>query len=385
MASLGVHGDPDGWLNAGYAIKAALDQAEYDLGTADASGGSGLLPAWSGPVSEAYQEIWGRRRERYQDMIAHARRAVSALTDFGGRLADLQWRAASLERQWLGLGLHLTGDGLAFMLPWGHENLPHEARLSLSAWLDESERDIAAMWADIKAAVDDVVTVIESVIAALADFDMLELAAIGWVVSNTWDDLRKDPFPLFKDALDKFDGYTMGAALDAWFVAKDLEQTLSEDGDSAARLVVDAARADAKAMHDSANRLDGYTKIGDKALLGLAIVTTTVETGVSISKHGMADGIERNLGSWASLATSGVVGAGLDVAAGALIAAGAPEILVGVGAVAVGAVICAGVGHLVQSEADAHREAVDHALTDIGHGAADAANWEGKHAEDLLL
>ena len=245
MGSLGVHGDPDGWLTAGYAIKAALDQAEYDLETAGGSGGTGLRPAWHGPVADAYQEAWGRRRDRYNDMIAHARRAVSALTDFGSRLADLQRQAYNLEQQWLGLGLHLAGDGLRFMLPWGHENLPHAAQMSLSSWLHESEQDVEAMWADIKAAVDDLVTVLESVIAALADFDLLEVGAMGWVMSTTWDALSHDPFSTAKDVIHELDQYTLRTAWDVWFEARGLKQAFYKDGDEAVRASIRAAEDDA--------------------------------------------------------------------------------------------------------------------------------------------
>jgi hypothetical protein len=378
MSSLGVHADPDGWLHAGYSIKTALDQAEYDLDTADGSGGTGLRGAWSGPVAGAYQATWSRRRNRYQDMIAHARRAESALIDFGERLAGLQWRAHSLEQHWLGLGLHLSADGMRFALPWGHENLPHEVLASLRGWLDESERDIEAMWSDIKGAVEDVVTVLESVVATLADFEMIGLGAIGWVLSSTWDDVVKHPFLPIKDVLEEVDGWAGRTALNAWFAAKEVGEVLAQDGDGAAQDIIDAAKANAQAMHDAADEIDGYTEIGGKALLGVAIVATAMDTYNSIRKDGADQGLEENAGKWASLAAGVAVTGILTTAGAALIAVGAPELLVGVGVVAVGAVVSMGVGKVVQSVVDHHKKGVTRALDDIGQGAEKAAIWGAK-------
>ena len=114
MSALGVEGDPDGWQGAGYTIRAVAGRLASELDGADASGGGGLRQSWYGPMSEAYQNLWRQRHARYADLIYQAGRAASALIDFGEALIGLQQRAWDLERQWLGLGLHLSADGLSF-------------------------------------------------------------------------------------------------------------------------------------------------------------------------------------------------------------------------------------------------------------------------------
>ena len=126
-------------------------------------------------------------------------------------------------------------------------------------------------------------------------------------------------------------------------------------------------------------QLDHYAKFGEKALGGLAVVTTAAETYHSIRKDGAVRGLEENAGDWASLAAGGAVGIGLGIAGGALIAAGAPEILVGVGVVAVGAVVCAGVGDVTQSYVNRHQKGATRVLDDIGHGTEKAAIWGADH------
>ena len=90
MSALGVTGDPGGWQHASDTIAAAVRQLADELDAADAQGGSGLRGAWYGPVADAYQELWSKRHGRYGDLLYQARRAASALVDFGERLANLQ-------------------------------------------------------------------------------------------------------------------------------------------------------------------------------------------------------------------------------------------------------------------------------------------------------
>ena len=115
------------------------------------------------------------------------------MTDFGGRLEDFVKRAADLESYWLSFGLQLGLDGMHFALPWGFEQLSPVHQVSFHQWLTESERDVTAMWSDIRAAVDDVVTVLESLIAAFEDYAVLELGACRRAASAAYlDGYRKN-------------------------------------------------------------------------------------------------------------------------------------------------------------------------------------------------
>ena len=104
MSALGVHGDPGGWQHAGHTLGAAVTQLTAELQAADAVGGSGLRPAWQGPMAESYLAAWETRHGHYGDLIHQVGRASGALIDFGERLADFQVRAARLESHWLSTG-----------------------------------------------------------------------------------------------------------------------------------------------------------------------------------------------------------------------------------------------------------------------------------------
>ena len=67
---------------------------------------------------------------------------------------------------------------------------------------------------------------------------------------------------------------------------------------------------------------------------------------------------------------------GTAVMAGAVAAA---PILVPVGIVVAGGLVCAGIGAGVKYEVDHHRAGTTRALTDIGDGIRDAAVWTGEH------
>ena len=193
MGSLGLHADPDGWLNAGYSIRTLMDSLDSELYDADRIGGAGLSAHWAGPVAEAFTGHWSGVRSRAEDLIAQGRRAAGAITDFGGRLEDFVKRAADLESYWLSFGLQLGLDGMHFALPWGFEQLSPMHQVSFHQWLTESERDVTAMWSDIRAAVDDVVTVLESLIAAFEDLAVVELGVFAGLAGGMAGRLQKEP------------------------------------------------------------------------------------------------------------------------------------------------------------------------------------------------
>ena len=80
-----------------------------------------------------------------------------------------------------------------FALPWGFEQLSPAHQVSFHQWLTESERDVTALWSDIRAAVDDVVTALESLIAAFEDFAVLELGAAAGALRWVWNAEVSDP------------------------------------------------------------------------------------------------------------------------------------------------------------------------------------------------
>src|SRR5580693_1743198 len=201
VGSLGLHADPDGWLNAGYSVRTLMDSLDGELYDADRTGGAGLSQSWAGPVAEAFTGHWSGVRSRAEDLIAQGRRAAAAMTDFGGKLEDFVKRATDLERYWLSFGLQLGLDGMHFALPWGFEQLSPAHQVSFHQWLTESERDVTAMWSDIEASVDDVVTVLESLIAALDDLAVVELGVFAGLAGGWLDGYRKNVASLGQDGL----------------------------------------------------------------------------------------------------------------------------------------------------------------------------------------
>jgi hypothetical protein len=377
MSALGVQGDPDGWQGAGYTIRAVAGQLANELDIADASGGGGLRRSWYGPMSEAYQSLWSQRYGRYGDLVYQAGRAATALIDFGEALIGLQQLAWNLERQWLGLGLHLSADGFSFALPFGHESLAQEAQAALRASLGESERDIEAMWNDIRAAVGDLVTVLESVLDALGDYSVIELGAIGWTASAVWKGMG-GPLGLVQSAMDQLDAYTVRTAADLRSEADGLKQAFYQDGDRGVRAAVIGVEDDADQAVRVAGQLDRYVKFGDKAFTAIAIGLTAADTYGSIRKQGVDSGLEQNAGNWASLAVGLGIGAVMGSAAVVAAVAAAPVLVgvgVGVGAVAVTAIVSVGVGNWVQSSVDHHKKGSTRVLNDLGQGVENASVW----------
>ena len=365
MSALGVQGDPDGWQRAGYTIRAVAGQLANELDSADVSGGGGLRQSWYGPMSEAYQNLWRQRHDRYADLIYQTGRAATALIDFGEALVGLQQRAWDLERQWLGLGLHLSADGLSFTLPFGHESLAQEAQAALHAFLGESERDVAAMWTDIRSAVADMTTVLESVLDALADFDAIELDVIGWAASMAWRGTGW--LGLLQESVDQLSQYTVRTAADLKDAADGLEQAFYQGGDRGVRAALIGVEDDADQAVAVAGQLDKYVKVGDKAFVAIAIAQNAADTYGSIRKEGVDSGLEQNAGNWTTLA----VGLGI----GALVSTAGAPVLAVVGVAAVTAIVSVGVGDWVQSSVYHHKKGVTRALNDIGQGVEDASVW----------
>jgi hypothetical protein len=362
MGSLGLHADPDGWLNAGYSIRTLMDSLDSELYDADRIGGTGLSAHWAGPVAEAFTGNWGGLRSRAEDLIAQGRRAAAAITDFGGRLEDFVKRAADLESYWLSFGLQLGLDGMHFALPWGFGQLSPAHQVSFHQWLSESERDVTALWSDIGAAVDDVVTALESLIAAFEDYAAVELGALSQAAWSVRD----------------YFGDTVGRAGDIVAVSAPYFSKLAADADSYASLLssdVDLADpADQPAVAELAEQagvragvLDNLSTAirvaGPVALVGANVLTLKTVIGDARSQ-GLRVSLEENAGIIASTVTGD-----------ALLA------VPGIGPIA-GGIVAAGVGFTVQEVVD-HRKAIGRALTDVGDGAGAAVGVEIKGARSL--
>jgi hypothetical protein len=384
MGSLGLHADPDGWLNAGYSIRTLMDSLDSELYDADRIGGAGLSEHWAGPVAEAFSGNWSGLRSRAEDLIAQGRRAAAAINDFGGRLEDFVKRAADLESYWLSFGLQIGLDGMHFALPWGFEQLSPVHQVSFHQWLTESERDVTAMWSDIRAAVDDVVTALESLIAALEDYVVLELGTAAGLMGGYLGGYLKNPVSFVGDGVTVLTeglDWARNHALDhAYKVVVDAGEDASHDVQAATDATTTALR-----YAKVAGVLDDVEKFGGPALTVAAVGLTAWQTYGTARKHGWVDGIEEHAGDWAGLA------AGLAVVGAVALA---PVAIPAVGVVLASGLVGAGVGALVQWQVDDHRQQVGHALTDIGHGTAvtakavghgveDAADWEAEHTKGL--
>jgi hypothetical protein len=371
MGSLGLHADPDGWLNAGYSIRTLMDSLDSELCDADRIGGAGLSQSWAGPVAEAFTGHWSGLRSRAEDLIVQGRRAAAAITDFGGRLEDLVKRAADLERYWLSFGLQIGLDGMHFALPWGFEQLPPVHQVSFHQWLTESERDVTAMWADIRAAVDDVVTALESLIAAFEDFAVLELGALGgtlgWALGATAGGYRKDLFTLGHDAVGLETDTFVRRAKHAEQVAGKLRDKWYQDGNQEVRTAGDSLVRDAKQDVKLAGEFDRYAKFGEHALMAGAVVLTAAEVYSTAKTQGLVRGIEAHTDNITALAVSVPAGwAGVAIAG--VLLAGAPAVVVVGGGVLAGGIIAAGVGAGAQWYVNHHQQQVGHVLRDAGAG-----------------
>jgi len=378
MGSLGLHADPDGWLNAGYSIRTLMDSLDSELYDADRIGGAGLSQSWAGPVAEAFTGHWSGLRSRAEDLIAQGRRAAAAITDFGGRLEDFVKRAADLESHWLSFGLQIGLDGMHFALPWGFEQLSPAHQVSFHQWLAESERDITAMWSDIRVAVDDVVTALESLIAGFEDLAVLEFGALGgalgWALGSTAGGYRKDLFTLGHDAVGWETDTFVRRAKHVEQVAEKLQEKWYQDGTQEMRTAGDSLVRDAKQDVKLAGEFDRYAKFGEHTLMVGAVVLTAAEVYSTAKTQGLVRGIEAHTDDITALAVS-VPAGWMGVAIAGVVLAGAPAVVVVGAGVLAGGILAAGAGAVAQSYVNHHQQQVGHMLRDAG--ATDVAKAVG--------
>jgi hypothetical protein len=381
VSALGVYGDPGGWQHAGLTLSAAVAQLTAELEAADAVGGSGVRPVWHGPVADAYLDAWQTRHDSYADLIRQVERASGALIDFGERLADLQARAARLESQWLSTGLHLTGDGTQFTLPPGYAGVAHDILATLRGFVDEAAGDVEAMWRDIAEATGDLVTVLESVIDAVEDFQSIEYAAVrsalGWAFHALVEDWKKPWGPGGELLTHEITAIEIRANHNE-AVAEELAATWAKDSDpdvrAAGRLLVSDAEDDVK----TADALKPVKSVGGGVLTAVTVGFTVAETAKTARKKGWVDSIEDHSDDLTQVAAGFAVGLGAEALMGTAVMAGAvaaAPILVPLGVVVGSGLLCAGIGAVVKHEVVTHRAGSTRALTDIGSGIKDAAVW----------
>jgi uncharacterized protein YukE len=381
VSALGVHGDPGGWQHAGLTLSAAVAQLTAELETADGVGGSGMRSAWQGPVADAYLDAWQTRHDSYTDLIRQVERASGALINFGERLADLQARAARLESQWLSTGLHLTADGTQFTLPQGYAGVAHDILATLRGFVDEAAGDVEAMWRDIAEATGDLVTVLESVIDAVEDFQSIEYAAVhsalGWAFHALVKDWSNPWGPGGELLTHEIKAIEIRANHNE-AVAEELAAKWAKDSDpdvrAAGRSLVSDAEDDVKTAED----LKPLKDVGGGVLTAVTVGFTIAQTAQTARKKGWVDSIEDHSDDLTQVAVGIAVGAGTEALMGTAVMAGAvaaAPVLVTIGVVVVSGLLCYGIGEGVKHEVVTHRAGSTRVLTDIGSGIKDAAVW----------
>lgn len=381
MSALGVHGDPGGWQHAGLTLGAAAAQLTAELQAADAVGGSGVRPAWQGPVADAYLDAWQNRHDSYADLIRQVERASGALIDFGERLADLQARAARLESQWLSTGLHLTADGTQFTLPQGYAGVAHDILTTLRGFVDEAASDVEAMWRDIAEATSDLVTVLESVIDAVEDFQSIKYAAVSSALGWAFHALVKDwskPWGPGGDLVTTEISAIEGRAYHNEAVAKELAAKWAQDSDPDVRAAGRSLVSDAEDDVQTAEDLKPLKYVGGGVLTAVTVGFTIAETAQTARKKGWVDAIEVHSGDLTQVAAGIAVGFATDALMGTAVMVGAvaaAPVLVPIGVVVGSGLLCYGIGEAVKHEVVTHRAGSTRVLTDIGSGIKDAAVW----------
>jgi uncharacterized protein YukE len=346
MAGLSIQGDPDSWLDAGYSVKALAARLESELSDADTFGPQALARSWYGPAASAFSASWATRRARYDDLVDLTRRAGQAITSYGEALQEVQEHARVLEYTWCAAGLVLA-DGF-FVLPAGLELLPSAVRMSLEKTLSDALRDVESLEADVAAGVVSLALGLSPVIALLAEF---ALAGIG---SISISEIEHEFMKIAENPI------TVGLI----GMIPALTQKL------------------AGVLPDT-ELVDGIAKDGDPVLDVLDALDATWDVAHDATREGLLASLEQNAGGLTQTAVAmGIGGAvtGVLAAGGVLlIAAGAPELVVGVGVV-VGAtvvtgLIAAGVGHEVQTVVNKHKQAINQGVELMGQGVEVIAHY----------
>ena len=361
MAGLSVKGDPHGWLDAGRSVSTLMTQLESELSEVNTVTGQGLTRSWSGPAASAFAADWSTRRSRYEDLIYHARRAAQAITDYGEKLLGMAQQAAYLESYWCGFGLHILETGENFILPPGVASMPPGTQLSLHQALSESRTAVERLASDALGAAEDLAVALGSVIAALLDFNLIEVGALWNAEKDYVSSELRTPWDFLDNGLDITHAVVDDAAKQTAQFATRMSSYLRE-GDPAERSVGGAmlpgAGRDAAATAAVASKVGEVAKWGGRVTLVGDAVFLGWQVMQDARREGYLGSIDNHSGDIASLALTPVETAA-GVAIAGVVLAGAPAEVVAVGAVVIGGVVAVGVGETVQTIVD-HRKAIGH-------------------------
>jgi hypothetical protein len=211
------------------------------------------------------------------------------------------------------------------------------------------------MASDAVGAVQDLTVAIGAAIAALEDFQLIEVGVAGSVIRKYIHDDFEDAFGLTGTALSLAENTAKLAARESRIFASSLGRDLSQGTDEAQSFAAHNLRPVAAA----AGRAEGVGHFFERAGLVVAVVAIGVNVVADHRQEGWGGSLESQAGNIASLALSEPEGAIGLAAGGALVAAGAPVAVGVVGAVVVTGVVAAGVGYTVQEVVD-HRKAIGH-------------------------
>jgi hypothetical protein len=227
------------------------------------------------------------------------------------------------------------------------------------------------MWSDIRAAVDDVVTVLESLIAAFEDYVVLELGTAAGLAGGdlggyrtNWVSAVSDGLTVTTGGLDWVRNHVLDNAYKKVVAA-------SEDASHDVQAAADTATRDALRTATRVGKFDRFAKVGGPVLLVGTVGLTAWQTYDSVKHEGLLNGVEDHSGDWAGLAAG--------IAVGVL----APEAAPVLGVVLVAGIVGYGVGYGAQRWVNANRTSINQGFTDIGHGTTVAAKAVGRGVEDV--
>ena len=332
MGSLAIDGEPNDWLEIGYAASALAARLDDALSDADALGAQALARSWYGPAAGAFTGDWSTRRGRYEELIDLARRAARAINEYGEALHEVQEHARALEYTWCAAGLVVSPLGV-FDLPAGAALLPAPARLALEHALDGAMRDLESLGADVIAGASVLVAGLGPVAALLEEFG---LARFG------------------SDAITVFDrDIRPGLNLGFWTgtlaaTIPGVVKSFTEDFPEADRLMV-----------------SGLADAGGEVANGIVWADQGWDVWHDARREGYLASLEQNAGGIASTAVSALGGLGVVALAG-VVAVGAPEAVVLVGGALLVGVVAVGVGTVVQDSVNDNKKTIKRDVDDAG-------------------
>ena len=244
------------------------------------------------------------------------------------------------------------------MLPPGVESMPAGTQLSLKQALVQSDHDVKQLADDAVGAAEDLAVALSAALAALLDFDLIEVGVLQGVadgylsnrfmVAATHDVLTLGDISLAA-AKNYFDLEADNAGTWAAQISSYLRDGTPDEQSVAGSLLPQAGRdaQTAAANADDIHQLDDAVSPWALAAENGLTLAQVVYDG---QHEGYRASLEQNAGLIASTATSDAI------------AVAFPE--AGPVGVAAGAIVAAGVGYTVQTIVN-HRQAIGHLIEDV--------------------